>query len=345
MKKALIIIAGLAFMVTAVWLIGSGISDFGREAVEAEKTESGIKADESRMDKADSEAQSADENPAESSEPGYQYSGNMKTITITESVLQEGNLLLVNPWKEIPDSYKDAGYNTIYKKGASYQIRSTDIKLQDKALEALVEMMDKAKDEGLEHMMVWDGYRTQAKQQKLFDETFAEMKLLMKEEDAKKETAKRVAVPGTSEHQLGLAIDIGLYENGEAVGTSESFGDTEFGKWAKLNCWKFGWVLRYSSDKSDITGIIFEPWHFRYTGIAHAKYMHENDICMEEYFDELKEKQSIIVKDEDGVDRWAVYRFELGSEKTVKVKIPDKGTYEVSGDNTGGFIVTVDLQG
>lgn len=95
--------------------------------------------------------------------------------------------------------------------------------------------------------------------------------------------------PGTSDHQSGLAVDI--------VQTSlpweyqlliQEFGDTEAGKWLAENSWKFGFVLRFPPDKEEITGIIYEPWHFRFVGRTHAEKMHELNLCLEEYVEYLE---------------------------------------------------------
>jgi LAS superfamily LD-carboxypeptidase LdcB len=94
-----------------------------------------------------------------------------------------------------------------------------------------------------------------------------------------------VAVPGTSEHELGLAADIYSSEN---MSLDESQVDTFTQQWLMENCWKYGFVLRYPRAKSDITGIIFEPWHYRYVGYEHARRIHEADICLEEYLDETE---------------------------------------------------------
>lgn len=88
------------------------------------------------------------------------------------------------------------------------------------------------------------------------------------------------APAGASEHQIGLAMDVNSLE--------DSFGDTPEGKWLAENCYKFGFILRYPEGKSDITGYIYEPWHFRFVGRYHAEQMHELDMCLEEYTEYLK---------------------------------------------------------
>lgn len=93
---------------------------------------------------------------------------------------------------------------------------------------------------------------------------------------------KPVAVmpKNNSEHTTGLAVDILC---GECPRSSEEFANTAEGRWLYANAHRFGFVLRYGADKQGITGVRYEPWHFRYVGIEHAKYMYEHNLCLEEY--------------------------------------------------------------
>ena len=100
------------------------------------------------------------------------------------------------------------------------------------------------------------------------------------EEEATEEAGTVVAVPGTSEHQIGLALDI---VSSEYMNLDEKQMETEDQQWLMENSWKYGFILRYPLDKSDITGIIFEPWHYRYVGKKAAKEIYEQDITLEEY--------------------------------------------------------------
>ena len=99
-------------------------------------------------------------------------------------------------------------------------------------------------------------------------------------EAAKKKAATIVALPGTSEHHLGLAVDINSVE--------VSFEDTKAFRWLQENAADYGFILRYPKDKQSITKIIYEPWHYRYVGVEHATAMNELDMCMEEYIEYLK---------------------------------------------------------
>jgi len=93
-----------------------------------------------------------------------------------------------------------------------------------------------------------------------------------------------VMVPGASEHQLGLALDI---TSDTYIELLQGFADTEAGKWLAEHCCEYGFVLRYPLGKEDITGVEYEPWHFRYVGKEAATVMTEEGICLEEFMDRL----------------------------------------------------------
>lgn len=96
------------------------------------------------------------------------------------------------------------------------------------------------------------------------------------------QTDKVSAIPGSSEHQTGLSIDVSSDSVGCAIETS--FGSTKEGKWLKKNCYKYGFIIRYPKDKTKITGYSYEPWHIRYVGKNLAKYLYENKLTLEEYY-------------------------------------------------------------
>ena len=95
-------------------------------------------------------------------------------------------------------------------------------------------------------------------------------------------TDKVSAVPGSSEHQTGLSIDVSCSSVGCAL--EKSFGKTEEGKWLKENCHKYGFIIRYPKNKSKITGYSYEPWHIRYVGKNLAKHLYKNGLTLEEYY-------------------------------------------------------------
>ena len=92
-----------------------------------------------------------------------------------------------------------------------------------------------------------------------------------------------VAYPGSSDHQTGLGVDILNYEWTKKDGMNADFAKTKEAQWMEAHCQEFGFVLRYMEDKEEVTGIKFEPWHFRYVGLAAAKYIMENHMSLEEF--------------------------------------------------------------
>ena len=130
-------------------------------------------------------------------------------------------------------------------------------------------------------MCVTSGYRSYEKQRDVFNTTMQDwINQGYTPLNAYDETKKSVAIPGTSEHATGLAVDIMSTKYGEL---DEKQGDTEEQKWLMEHCSEYGFVLRFPQDKSDITGIVYEPWHYRYVGVDAAKEMTENGLTLEEY--------------------------------------------------------------
>lgn len=133
-------------------------------------------------------------------------------------------------------------------------------------------LLDDAHKLGLP-LIVDSAYRSGVYQQKVLDSVLKE-----KGEDA----YKLVALPGTSEHQTGLAVDFAYYENG--IYDDNVKEDDKEAMWLKENAWKYGFILRYPKGKEDITGFNFEPWHFRFVGLELAKEIYTQDITLEEFY-------------------------------------------------------------
>ena len=142
-----------------------------------------------------------------------------------------------------------------------------------RAVDALKAFIQGARDAGLS-VYLTSSYRPYATQEYLFNKKVAEY-------GGDRETAARiVAIPGSSEHQTGLAADIcdQYYQY-----MNESLANTELSKWMKAHCAEYGFILRFPEDKQEITGIMFEPWHFRYVGEVAAAYIMEKGLCLEEF--------------------------------------------------------------
>ena len=149
-------------------------------------------------------------------------------------------------------------------------------KFDERIIEALTEFVEAARAEGLS-VYLSSGYRGYDEQSYLYNRKVSQYG----EEQAK----KIVAPPGTSEHQTGLACDITdkYYEFKDS-----SLENTELYKWMSKNCQDYGFIVRYPADKGEETGIIYEPWHFRYVGVEAAEYIMENGLCLEEFIELYK---------------------------------------------------------
>ncbi len=145
-------------------------------------------------------------------------------------------------------------------------------------------MCDAAKAEGIT-LFLRSGYRSISTQRVNYEADISRnINKGYTREQAILETEKYYARPGQSEHHTGLALDILSAEYQRDVYTlSEKFADTDAYKWLIKNCANYGFILRYPADKVDVTKINYEPWHYRYVGIQHAKYIMENNLSLEEY--------------------------------------------------------------
>lgn len=200
---------------------------------------------------------------------GQQDSRAARSHQLKNAQEQEWDLVLVNPWNPIPENYEPE--LTYLRNGQAVDSR---------CYPQLQQMMDDCRAAGAEPL-ICASYRTMEKQETLFEDK--EARLIREgcpENEAEAEAAKVVAYPGTSEHQLGLALDI-VDVSYQQLDTEQE--NTPAQQWLMKNSWRYGFVLRYPADKSDITGIIYEPWHYRYVGKEAAAEMYEDKLCLEEY--------------------------------------------------------------
>jgi len=174
---------------------------------------------------------------------------------------QGKHVVLVNKWHPVPEDY--VVELTEY---GEYRIDASIVDALDRLL---------ADCAGAGHSYSVNSiYRSTQDQQALWDERLARyIEEGDTEEDALTKVVQSVAVPGTSEHHLGLAADVG--------------GDEAMYAWMRENSWKYGFIVRYPDGKTDYTGIIYEPWHIRYVGVELAKELYDLDLCMEEYMEML----------------------------------------------------------
>lgn len=191
-----------------------------------------------------------------------------------EELQKDPLLILVNKWHYLPEDY---------------EVEPVDLpngqRIGSTCYEQLEQMLADCAEAG-GTPIVCSGYRPHWYQVNLFDAQINRWLYAgCGQEEAEANAATAVAIPGTSEHELGLAADIYSSEN---MDLDESQVNTFTQLWLMKNSWRYGFVLRYPKDKSDITGIIFEPWHYRYVGKKHAKKIYDAGICLEEYLDQTQ---------------------------------------------------------
>ncbi|MFK7697554.1 D-alanyl-D-alanine carboxypeptidase family protein [Paenibacillus sp. HJGM_3] len=239
------------------------------------------------------------------------------SIRITQDQIYKGNLLLVNKDHPVPPEAEASGAVNLSKHLElvnGFVLLDNSIRLSPNLAQTFSTMIEAAKLDGVNRFMISSGYRDEKEQSALY-----------------KKMGPDYAMPaGYSEHNLGLSLDIG-----STRGKMEHAAE---GKWLQDNAWKYGFIVRYPEDKTAITGIRNEPWHFRYVGLPHSAIMEEKAFVLEEYLDFLKVQKSIKTTIDDQV--YEVFYYPVSHNTTVHV--PAKGRYEISGNNIDGVIVTVE---
>ena len=190
---------------------------------------------------------------------------------------ENGLFLLVNkdPENHLDPSYKAEDLEPI-KYYAADRNKYTRF-MRAEAAEAFHRLVETAAEEGIDIVMT-TAYRSYEFQQILWDNYVAQKG----EEEANKTSAR----PGESEHQTGLAVDLSTSEIDYR--NSSDFADTAAGRWVAENAHKFGFILRFPEDKTDITGYSYEPWHIRYVGLTAAADIYEENLTLEEYLEQLE---------------------------------------------------------
>ena len=180
------------------------------------------------------------------------------------------NLTLVNSTHAVPEDWVVPEFT---------ELRNGQ-RVDSRIYPELQAMFDAARAAGRTPLVI-SSYRTYDDQKNMLVKKYRSFKEKgYSHEDAQTEALKWAAYPGYSEHQLGLAIDVG-------TSNSEKCSKDRVWSWLKEHCAEYGFIWRYSEEKSAITGIANEPWHFRYVGVEAATYIMENNLCLEEYMEQF----------------------------------------------------------
>jgi len=256
-----------------------------------------------------------------------------ENVSVSNEDVHAGDLILVNTDTAYVEENPTEIVSIYDHKTDNYHVSGTETSLRQPALDALNQMLDAFYvATGHQDMIVISGYRTTQQQQELYDADLAE---------TGEQTSTRVALPGHSEHESGYALDFSLYTDG----VQYDYDGTGEYAWINENCAHYGYVLRYAEDKQETTGIQAEPWHYRYVGQPHATYMMENNVCLEEYLTLLKNytaDEPLSITNWDGEIYQVYYVAADTSTDSTYVMVPPDAKYTISGNNSDGFIVTVD---
>jgi LAS superfamily LD-carboxypeptidase LdcB len=227
-------------------------------------------------------AQTADEKTAQLAQQAQeqredeQRTAQLNRLHERTTSFNESLLILVNPWNEVPEDY-------------SVQLDTVeDFQVDRRCARQLAKMLSDCRAVGENYLpIICSAYRTQEYQEMLYRNKI--LRLLAEgvpNKDAPATAAKSVALPGTSEHQLGLAVDI----ISETYTNLDQWQErTPVQQWLMANCWRYGFILRYPNGTSETTGIIYEPWHYRFVGVETAKAVTESGLVFEDYLASLTE--------------------------------------------------------
>lgn len=247
----------------------------------------------------------------------------MKRVILQQSDINYGSLILVNI---------DTPYIKTEKVNLMPALKNTPhILLERTVANTLTKIIDELSCG--DFLVAVSGWRSRAEQEKIYSDSLAQ--------NGESFTRKYVALPDHSEHQTGLAIDLG--ENlGSIDFIRPTFGYTGVcGDFRNLGS-KFGFIERYQKGKEALTNIAHEPWHFRYVGVPHSEIMTQKNLCLEEYLSFLKQNTSSkkpYIHHQNGCDFEVFYLKATPYADTI-LEVEDNDIYWVSGDNKDGFIVT-----
>lgn len=246
---------------------------------------------------------------------------NLGSILVDNSVVYQGDLLLVNGTSAVPANFTPSRLVNIFNEtrltlNYPISVTTSDVRIEQRALSALVNMLKKAEESGNTQYFVDIAYKADA-------------------EDV--------------DYQTGLAYDIGFTRQ---EGQAGKFTELPQGQWMMQNCYQYGFIQRYTSEKASITGVHADVTHYRYVGFPHSLLMQQKNLCLEEYVSYVRSTKYVQVKTGDKLSHEIMYFYAdptSADGKTVcKLTETAFNAYSqgnakitVSGDNFGGFIVTV----
>lgn len=246
----------------------------------------------------------------------------MSEIIIKRNQIAEGNLILIHPSYPL----RKEGVNLV-----QVEVAKSSVELEVRAAIMLKKCLEFSKSSG--EVVAISGYRSHTEQVNLFEQSL--------KENGEAYTRQFVALPGCSEHESGMAVD--LAKNADEIDfiCPELPRDGIF-KNLRKNLVRYGFIERYPQGKETITKISPEPWHFRFVGFPHSAIMTERQLTLEEYLEMLKNKanQKPLCLTLDRTEFEITYYSFEEFEQEKKIEIPERQLYQISGDNDKGIILT-----
>lgn len=269
----------------------------------------------------------------------------MRTIALGEKEIYRGSLILVNshypcrdndrlclvPIDVTAEGKASSPPSSLLRKTPSAPEVGEEILMERHACALLTSLMEEI--HGWREIAPVSGWRSARQQQEIWDQSLAD--------SGREFTESYVAFPGYSEHQTGLAIDLG-YRRSQIDFICPEFPNEGICQRFREHAARFGFVERYPAGKEQVTGISHEPWHFRYVGVPHARIMAKRGLVLEEYLDFLRQfphGHTPYVSQESGGAEVS-YLNACPEDETI-LEMEEELPYTISGDNMGGFIITV----
>lgn len=241
---------------------------------------------------------------------------NLKEIDLSSA---KDKLIFANRDNSIKDYKPNDLTREIEAEKSLIRFKASSQEADREALENINEMFLKMKEEEFGTMIITSPYRPYNVQNYIYNSKVRKYKNEGKTaEEAKKLAEEYIALPGTSEHQTGLALDITvLTKENRSNPSVDTFTGTAESEWVKDNCWKYGFILRYPEDKEDMTKIKYESWHLRYLGKIYSEYIYKNKLCYEEFIQKIK-NEKIIKYTSEGKE---IYKMVYVNTEEKKIKL------------------------
>lgn len=249
----------------------------------------------------------------------------MRRLKLYAEDIGEGNLILVNPSHPLVGEPADDALVAVHP-------AFPEIILERQTARMLAEVAALLECEG--QIVPVSGYRTMQEQEAIYADSMRQ--------NGKEFAQKYVAFPGCSEHQTGLAIDLG--ENRPHIDfIRPHFPYTGICQEFRERSVQYGFIQRYPAGQESITRIEHEPWHFRYVGYPHSQLIRENEFTLEDYTDYLKQFPFIgtHLRIERHNHDFEVFHVPVEAGQSVEIELPDRIPFQVSGNNDDGFVVTL----